>query len=385
MPISPDDFPTPGQYIRALLTARGWDQRTLSHVLGLDYSSINRVILDRKPMTAFLAIALSDVFEVEADDFMELQKRFDLAVARASVRPDPRRAIRASVFGDLPVAEMIKRGWLDVANFKDLEKVEDALARFFDVEYIDKIPSLPHAAKKSEMGTEASPAQLAWLFRVRAMAATIQVPRYSPAAVREGLTALQGLVDSIDGIAKVPEILANSGIRFVIVESLPTAKIDGVCSWLNDFAPVIGMTLRHDRIDNFWFVLRHEIEHVLRGNGRRHAPVVDVELEKRGALASESEEERVANNAAADFCVPAREMEKFIAKKAPFFMERDVVGFAASVKRHPGLVVGQLQHRVSRFDRFRNHLVAVREWVLPRVVSDGWGSSFPVSFNKARA
>ena len=75
-------------------------------------------------------------------------------------------------------------------------------------------------------------------------------------------------------------ILAESGVRFVIVEALPQAKIDGVCFWLDKQAPVIGLSMRYNRIDNFWFVLRHEIEHVLKGHGR-DAPegMIDAELE----------------------------------------------------------------------------------------------------------
>ena len=63
-------------------------------------------------------------------------------------------------------------------------------------------------------------------------------------------------------------ILMECGIRFILVEKLPNADIDGVCFWLDEHSPVIGMTTRRDKIDNFWFVLRHECEHVLRGDGR---------------------------------------------------------------------------------------------------------------------
>ena len=130
---------------------------------------------------------------------------------------------------------------------------------------------------------------------------------------------------------KVPRILAECGIRYVIVESLTSAKIDGVCFWLNDHSPVIGMSLRHDRIDNFWFVLRHEIEHVLRQHGQIQAAIMlDAELEgeKAGTGSSISEEERVANEAAANFCVPQQSLKSFIARKSPFFNERDILGFA---------------------------------------------------------
>jgi HTH-type transcriptional regulator/antitoxin HigA len=375
MSVRPEDFPSPGKYIRALLEERGWNQRTLARVLGMDPVAMNRIATDRKQIDAFTALMLGEAFEVEPSSFLDVKNKYDLVIARASTTPDRSRAIRAALYGSLPIPEMIRRGWLDVGDFEEPEKVEAALARFFGVESVDKIPLLPHAAKKTEENADASPAQLAWLCRVRAVASTLQVPRYSPAAVRAAVEKLEGLLGSVEGVTSVGPILAECGIRFVIVESLSTAKIDGVCTWLNDMSPVIGMTLRHDRIDNFWFVLRHEIEHVIHGHGRRQARI-DVDLD--GTLGV-SEEERIATDAASDFCVPRESMDTFYLKKKPFYMKQDILGFAASHRRHPGLVVGQLQHRVGRFDRFRDYLHKVRDLVIRAAAVDGWGYVYPVA------
>jgi HTH-type transcriptional regulator/antitoxin HigA len=142
---------------------------------------------------------------------------------------------------------------------------------------------------------------------------------------------------------------------------------------------VIGMTLRHDRIDNFWFVLRHELEHVVRGHGRT-AAMLDAELEgeRAGIGPNVADDERVANEAAAAFCVPPEMMKAFIARKAPFFAERDIVGFARVLKVHSGIVAGQLQHVTGRYDRFRDHLVKIRAIVAPNAFKDGWGDIAPV-------
>jgi HTH-type transcriptional regulator/antitoxin HigA len=137
--------------------------------------------------------------------------------------------------------------------------------------------------------------------------------------------------------------------------------------------------LLHDRIDNFWFVVRHEIEHVLRRDGME-VEVIDVDLGKHiGGNDSVSEQERIANEAAADFCIPRKEMASFIARKNPFFSERDVLGFAKRVQVHPGLVAGQIQHATGRWDLFRKHLAKIRQHVLPSAIVDGWGQAAPVS------
>lgn len=374
-----EKYKTPGQLIQALLKDRGWTKRVLAIVLGQDETGINRLVADKRPVTADMALLLEEVFGVPAEQFLQLQKSYDLAKARITARPDPGRNARAHLFGGLPVAEMIKRGWLDATDVMDVASVELALAKFFGVQSPDEIEILPHAAKKTHVATVATPVQLAWLYRVKEIASEMLVSRYSPSAVRAAIPKLSALLSAPEEARKVPRILTECGIRFVIVESLTSAKIDGVCFWLNDESPVIGMSLRHDRIDNFWFVLRHELEHVLQLHGRAAAMLdTDLEGERAGTGAGVSEEERVANEAASNFCVQSEAMKRFIARKSPYFAERDIIGFARTLNVHPGLIAGQLQHKTGRYDRFRNHLAKIRSAIAPSAVVDGWGDIAPV-------
>ncbi len=377
---SPIHYATPGQLIQELLDRRGWSRKILAIILRADETGINRIIAGKRAVDAQLAIQLQEVFGVRADHFLQIQKRYDLAQAKIISRPDPERATRARIFGNLPVAEMIKRGWLDADDVRDVPIVNAALLKFFKAPSLDEIEVLKHSAKKTNTNTEATPTQLAWIYRVKQVASEMLVARYSASAVREAVKKLSNLLSAPEEARKVPRILAESGIRYVIAESLASAKIDGVTFWLNDASPVIGMTLRHDRIDNFWFVLRHEIEHVLRLHGRNDNDVIDVQLEGAAAGTGPNipEEERVANKAAAEFCVPQERLESFIARKEPFFAERDILGFARTLQIHPGLVAGQLQHKTSRYDRFRNHLVKIRSAVTPSAMVDGWGDVAPV-------
>ncbi len=360
---------------------RGWSQRTLAIVLGIDPASISKIISGQKPVDAELAISLGEVFGVDEETFLELQKRYDLAMARITARPDPGRIRRAHLFGDLPIREMTKRGWLDIDDIKDLRKVEASLVKFFGVKSPDEIEILPHANKKTAVNTDPTPAQLAWIYRVKQIASEMLVAKFSQGSALKAISRLKDLLLSAEEARRVPRILAESGIRFVIVESLPSTKIDGVCFWLNDASPVIGMSLRYDRIDNFWFVLRHELEHVSRRHGLSK-PMLDAELEGENAGSGDNvvEDERIANEAAANFCVPAKSLEKFIARKAPTFAERDILGFSRTLNIHPGLVAGQIRHRTASFNRFGRHLVKIRHIVSPNAFVDGWGDVAPVDY-----
>ena len=205
----------------------------------------------------------------------------------------------------------------------------------------EEIEILPHAAKKTISESGPTLIQLAWLYRVKAIAREMVVARSSPDMARSAIKKLSNLLSAAEEARKVPRILTESGIRFVIVESLASAKIDGVCFWLNEGSPVIGMSLRYDRIDNFWFILRHELDHILHRHTQDTAnpePETELEGEKAGTGLNVPEEERIANEVAANFCVPTKMMDAFIARKAPFFAERDILGFARTINVHPGLL-----------------------------------------------
>jgi HTH-type transcriptional regulator/antitoxin HigA len=367
---------TPGQLIAQLLKERGWTNRVLAMVLDLSEPIVSKITSDKRPIDAFTALALEEVFNVPAQRFVDLQGHYDLAKARIEVMPNPKRAVRASIYGHLPVSEMIKRGWVDVENSRDPEEIEVALCRFFKVNRIEDASVFAFAAKKSDVKSGATPAQLAWLYRVKTIASEMLIGPYSPQRVEDAISKIEVLRAHPEHVAKIPRILAEAGIRFVIVEGLPGGKIDGVCLWLDDKTPVIGMSLRFDRIDNFLFVLRHELEHVRRRDGLVEA-VIDIDL-GRQPDADLEEQERIANEAAREFCVPKKEMHAFIARKSPYYTDSDLIGFARSLRVHPGLVAGQLQFITGKFSLFRDHLAPVRQFILPTAEVDGWGNIHPI-------
>lgn len=373
------DFRSPGQLIQHLLDERQWSQRVLAVVLSMSESAINKIILGSRSVDAELALALGSIFGVPPERFLALQQSLDLAQAQLFTRTDPSLARRATVFGALPIAEMIKRGWLAVPDIKDFAKIEDELKRFFGVTSFDEIEAFPHAAKKTRASKEASPVQIAWLYRVNKIASEMLAPQFTPESGRTLVKKLKPLLGSTSELRQVPRLLTESGIRFLIVESLPSAKIDGVCFWLDDSNPVVAMSLRFDRIDNFWFVLRHELEHVLQRHGLS-GPMLDTELEgnKAGVGNEVAEEERIANEAASEFCVPKKMLDAFISRKAPLMSERDMLAFAKMLQVHPGIVAGQLRHKTNRYDLFQDHLAKVRSVVSPGAIVDGWGDIISV-------
>ena len=155
-----NNFKTPGQLIKSLLKERGWTQRLLAIILEVDETGLNHIISGKRNITAEMSLLLGEVFNIPPEDFLDLQKRYDLAKARIVFQPDPKRTTRACLFGDLPVSEMISRGWLNAKSVRDVSRVESELLLFFGVDSIDDIEILPHAAKKTDTITPITPAQL---------------------------------------------------------------------------------------------------------------------------------------------------------------------------------------------------------------------------------
>jgi|SRR5579862_5703909 len=361
----------PGFYIKEEMEARVWSQRDLAFILGCSEQAINPILNGKRGISPEMAKALGEAFDVPAEFFANLQQAYDLAQAR---KPDPSVAARRKMQTAYPVREMIKRGWIEQT---DAAMLETQLVRFFEAPAPDDIPYFAHAAKKSSYeDRDILPAQLAWLFRVRQIAKSISVPKYSEKALRDAVAnELPSLLHAPDEARQLPRLLMECGVRYIIVERLPNAKIDGVCFWLDDDSPVIGMSTQHDRIDNFWFVVRHECEHVLNCHGKEQE-MIDIDLDK---AISTSEEEKIANDAAANFCAPREKLDSFLARKHPFYYEKDVIAFARLMNRHPGIVVGQIRRRLDRWDYLTRHLVKVRQFVLPGSIADGWGQVVPVS------
>lgn len=360
-------FP-PGEFLREELEERAWTQQELADILDRPPRLISELIAGKRAITPETAKGLADAFGTSPDYWMNLESQYQLSKVKL---PNDNVARKARLYGKFPVREMLRRGWVRMSE--NVEVLEQRFCEFFGIQSLESTPQLCHSAKKTHAMAETTPLQLAWLFRVRAMASQQVVPAYSKAKLAAALDRLKMLVLSPEEARQVPRILAEAGVRLVFVEPLAGSKIDGACFWLDGDKPVIGMALRYDRIDNFWFVLRHEIEHLLQEDGRADdEAVIDSDLGESKEDLPESE--RRANAAGADFCVPTAELENFIARVQPYFSEEKVLRFAQRINVHPGLVVGQLQRRLNRHDFLRKHQVKVRAHVLPSADVDGWGS-----------
>jgi HTH-type transcriptional regulator/antitoxin HigA len=118
---------------------------------------------------------------------------------------------------------------------------------------------------------------------------------------------------------------------------------------------VILLSLRYDRIDNFWFTLMHEVAHVAAGH---RGIFIDNDLLERK---SKDPEELAADKSAQDWLIDAGSYGEFVEENGPQFSRRNIIRFARQIGRHPGIVLGRLHHEGKlHFSRLRHMLDKVR-------------------------
>ena len=359
--IRPAEVFHPGEYIRDELEERGWKQADFIAITGADPATLSGVINEKRSINVPLAIALGKAFETSPDLWVGLQFQYDHWHATANDSNSIERKARLYQF---PIREMAKRGWVD--DSAPLNVLEHQMEGYFDKFNI--------AAKRSQSKKMLTPGQIAWLHVVKRLSESmLGFPKYSKSSLQDAIVMLSNMLQTPEETEHVPRVLREAGVRFLIVEGLPGLKLDGVCFWIDNNSPVVALTLRHDRIDHFWFVLRHELEHVLRGDAK--GEYIPDSFETTMAQDSKVDEcEIAANDVAANFCVPQDAIENFIIRNSGYYAKKQILLFAKSQQRHPGLVVGQLQSRGElQFRNLRGTLVKVRDYITQTAMVDGWG------------
>lgn len=370
-------FP-PGEFLKDELELRNWSQTEFAEIIGRPVRLVNEIIAGKKAITPETAVQLAAALGTSAELWMNLESQYQLSRLRQTTSAIQRKAL---LHGRFPVRDMAKRRWVDASD--DIDVAEHEIRKFYGLDSLDAAPALPHAARKHSY-EGVSMRQWSWLFRVKQVAEAITVPRYSRSRLIKALPDLRALMVGPEESSHVPRLLNEAGVRLVVVEALPGSKIDGACLWLDGGQPVIALSARLDRIDNFWFVLRHEIEHLLQEHGKADRMILDEDIVESGG-SGRSPEERVADDAAAQFGVADAELESYMTRVAPYFFSRDEVqAFAQQLGVHPGIVVGRLQQRLAKqgqpdaYRYLREYLVRTRQCLVQAAPADGWGAVYPI-------
>lgn len=337
-------LPDPIDAIRFRMDQQGLTQRDLVPYFG-SRSKVSEVLAGKRPLTLAMIRALVSGLGIPADVLLQ---------GGATVLPEP-LALSPLKF---PLKLMAARGYF-TRTFTDLQGEAEELIRGF-IEAAGA-PSMVHAFCRRSRNLRSKRAMdqvalMAWCIRVLGRARTQKdVNRYVPGSVDAAfLVEVARQSWSAQGPLLAKELLAKRGISLVVEPHLPKTHLDGIAMLAADGRPVIGMTLRHDRLDNFWFTLLHELAHVqLHLNDVGDSFVDDLDFHE-----SDDPREGEADKTARDALIPpssqwescrARQKQSTVAIRA----------FAEQLRVHPAIVAGRIRYDTGKYQVLGN-LVGAR-------------------------
>jgi HTH-type transcriptional regulator/antitoxin HigA len=317
--------PTPVEAIRFRMEQGGLKFRDLEPIIG-PRSRISEVLSGRRPLTIDMIRALHEHLAIPLASLV--------GESSEEARGEPR----------LTKAALDKLLTLGVMRAK--ESYAAFRARAFEG---NPSPALLRKTRTARTNAKTDPVALeAWCGAVFLKSESQKLPKKREAPQAEFGRALARLSSSSNGPLLVKDALARVGIIFVILKHLPGTFLDGAAMYRGDGVPIIALTLRYDRIDNFWFTLLHEychVSHHLNGNTRM---ILD-DLDVKSSIEIENEADRFAQEA----LIPPALSKRLL---SPDVTTDEIVEIAAEAGVHSAIVAGRWQREHSDYRRFSKML-----------------------------
>ena len=258
-----------------------------------------------------------------------------------------------STFDDIdlrrfPLNQMAKLGWIE--NGPDLaDRAEELIGDLIERAGGREVAVAPLYRKNDHARINAKTdayALTAWCWQIMAQARNnLPDTKYSTGAVTQAfLRTVAQLSVLEDGPRRARRFLAQHGIALEYAPHLRKTHLDGAALRLADGRPVIGLTIRYDRIDNFWFTLLHELAHVglHLDRGCEAAAFVDDHSLRRIEVGGSDSTETNADRWAEEALIPPSIWEESVARFTPTAMA--VVNLASEVGVHPAIVAGRVRY-----------------------------------------
>lgn len=346
----PMGHPSPIAAIEFRMEQAGLTQRDLVPFLG-SRAKVSEVLSGKRPLTMPMARALHEHLGIPAEVLLR-EPDTTLDDSLASLEWDR-----------FPVKAMAKLEWIpNVPNLaaRAEEMIGDLIRRAGGP--VVAGAALYRKNDHARANSKTDPYALkAWCWQVLATAnqsrpsATYVPGTVTPAFLRQ----VARLSWAEDGPLLAKKFLAKHGIPLVAVRHLPKTHLDGAALRLGDGRPVIGLTLRYDRIDNFWFCLLHELAHVGRhmDDGEGDAFVDDLTLRDMERGKGDPKEAQ-ADEWAEEALVPRAIWATSAVRHTPTPMA--VINLAKKLKVHPAIIAGKVRHEHKNY-RMLSHFVGTGE------------------------
>jgi len=331
----PVESPDPIDAILFRMNEKGLKQADLVPYFGTS-SRVSEVLNRKRPLTVQMIRALTIGLGISAET---------LVGASLTDSPIKKKPVDWSKF---PIKEMSRRGWIGKVGKIAKDNVEELVKGFISDAGLEFGAA---SFRKTFYGEAETPtsryALYAWLARV------IQKAREKKSSIgsfiSDDLSAnylreLAQLSRFDSGPLLAIEQLEKSGIVVIVEPALKGTLLDGAALKDADGTPIVGLTLRYDRLDHFWFTLVHEVAHIWKHVDSNEAFLDDLDS------SSEDRKEAEANRLATEAFIPRVQWRRSDAYTAP--SKDSIERFAKDLKIHPAVVAGRLRKESGNYSLF---------------------------------
>ncbi len=332
----PIDLPDPIEAIKFRMEQAGLTRKDLALYLG-SQSKVSEVLNRKRPLSLSMIRALHAGLGIPAEVLLQESGK-ELGTCQYDYR-------------DYPFAEMFKQGYLafngTLQQAKD--QAEELLTALFTV-FRDSPPQ-PIYCKNADRKINTN-ALMAWQARAMALALQEDLPPFSQEYLTKNfIRDVIKLSYYSPGPRIAQEALNKKGIHLIVLPHLPRTYLDGACFSSPTGRPIIGVTLRHDRLDNFWFTLAHELAHSFLHLSKDTSAAFFDDTEH---FVSETDDpqETEANHFARDILIPPEAW----AQERTYLLESSqsqlVQTFAERVGVAPAVVAGRVRWETRNYTKF---------------------------------
>lgn len=331
----PIPLPDPIEAIKFRMEQAGLTRRDMVPYLG-SLSKVSEALSGKRPLSLPMMRRLHEGLGIPAAVLLS-KPGAEIPAADAGIE-----------WGRFPVVEMRKRGWIDFkGSAQGVRAHAEELMREFMAPFGDDI-QLPMAARQHVRDNKRMDAYalFAWKTRIMRLALKQELPPYAPGSVnQDSIREIARLSYFDDGVRLAREYLGKRGIHLVTERHLPKTYLDGAALLMPDRHPLIALTLRYDRLDNFWFTLAHEMAHVvLHLEGEHEAFFDDLEAGDTSPM------ERDADRLASEALIPKSAWRS--ARLGPGSTPAQIRAFADELRIAPAIPAGRIRHEVGNHRLF---------------------------------
>jgi HTH-type transcriptional regulator / antitoxin HigA len=339
----PIKLPDPIEAVKFALDQQGLTRKDLIPLLG-SKGKVSEVLNRKRPLSISMIRALHTELGIPAEILLQDPLKHVVEAKRFDHRNFP--------FSEMCAKEYFP-GYTSVRLAK--EKSEELLGNLFCV-FDEHYPQVIHC-RQSNGGKEVdNGALLAWqahiLHTLKAIEHNEVCPQPLDDAFYEQLLTLSSYTR---GPLLVGDLLATRNIHFVIMPHLSRTYLDGAAFLSPQGNPIIAMTLRYDRSDNFWFTLMHELAHVVLhlGADRTKSFFDDTSGLTIGVR---NEFERQADEFAQSKLIPESYLSHRDLQDPSRWTEQRIISEAKRMNRGPAVLVGRLRWESGDYTLFTNLL-----------------------------